>query len=59
MTYDQALQIAQRAFAEALRRHGWDRAKAYEDVRRREGQDPELEEAMNVVGRFTEFSTRH
>lgn len=59
MTYEQALAITKRAFEEELRRHNWDRAKAYEDVRRREGQDPELEEAMNVVGRFTEFSTRH
>jgi len=59
MTYDQALAITKRAFDEALRKHGWDRAKAYEEVRLRERQDSELERALNAVGRITEFSTRH
>lgn len=59
MTYDEALKIAQRAIEEAMRLHGQDFARVYEEMRLRERQDPELERAMNVVGRFTEFSTRH
>lgn len=59
MTYDEALKIAQRALDETMRLHGQDRAKVYEEMRLREQQDPELERAMNVIGRFTQFSTRH
>ncbi|AZR83416.1 Uncharacterised protein [Bordetella pertussis] len=59
MTYDEALKIAQRAIEEAMRLHGQDFAKVYEEMRLRERQDPELERAMNIVGRFTQFSTRH
>ncbi|MFY3127608.1 hypothetical protein ACOTGA_23440 [Achromobacter xylosoxidans] len=59
MTYDEALEIARRALDEAMRLHGQDRAKVYEEMRLREQQDPELERAMNVIGRFTQFSTRH
>ncbi|MFY2819706.1 hypothetical protein ACOTI2_08285 [Achromobacter xylosoxidans] len=59
MTYDEALEIARRALDEEMRQHGQDRAKVYEEMRLREQQDPELERAMNVIGRFTQFSTRH
>ncbi|MGE8691368.1 MAG: hypothetical protein ACN6PJ_29770 [Achromobacter sp.] len=59
MTYDQALKIARRARDEALRLHGQDWAKVYEEMRLREQRDPELARAMNIVGRFEQFSTRH
>lgn len=59
MTYDEALKIAQRAIEEAMRLHGQDFARVYEETRLRERQDPELARAMNVIGRVTEFSIRH
>ncbi|AUT46985.1 hypothetical protein [Achromobacter sp. AONIH1] len=59
MTYDEALKIAQLACDEAMRLHGQDVAKVYEEMRLRERQDPQLERAMSVIGHVTEFSTRH
>ena len=59
MTYDQALALTKRAFEEALRQHGWDRAKAYEEMMLREDLNPQLREAFLVIGRHTAFSTRH
>ncbi|MNV03555.1 hypothetical protein D3C71_938250 [compost metagenome] len=59
MTYEQALAIAKRAFEEELRRHNWDRAKAYEEMMLREDLNPQLREAFLVIGRHTAFSTRH
>ena len=59
MTYEQALAIAKLAFEEALRLHGWDRAKAYEEMMLREDLNPQLREAFLVIGRHTAFSTRH
>lgn len=59
MTYDEALAITKRAFEEALRQHGWDRAKAYEEMMLREDLNPQLREAFLVIGRHTAFSTRH
>ncbi|MBD9476476.1 hypothetical protein IB268_26435 [Achromobacter sp. ACM01] len=59
MTYDEALKIARRARDEAMRLHGQDWAKVYEEMRLREQRDPQLERAMNIVGRFEQFSTRH
>jgi hypothetical protein len=59
MTYDEALAITKRAFVEALRQHGWDRAKAYEEMMLREDLNPQLREAFLVIGRHTAFSTRH
>ena len=59
MTYEQALKIAKRAFEEELRRHGWDRAKAYKEMMLREDRNPELREAFLVIGRHTTFATRH
>jgi len=59
MTYAEAFQIAERALKEAMRLHGRDQAKIYEELRLRERHDRELEQAMNIVGRHTQFSTRH
>ena len=59
MTYETALQIVRRARDEALRLHGQDWAKVYEEMRLREQREPQLERAMNIVGRFYQFSTRH
>lgn len=59
MTYDEALALTKRAFDEALRQHGWDRAKAYEEMMLREDLNPQLREAFLVIGRHTAFSTRH
>jgi len=59
MSYDEALAITKRAFEEALRQHGWDRAKAYEEMMLREDLNPQLREAFLVIGRHTAFSTRH
>lgn len=59
MTYDEALALTKRAFEEALRQHGWDRAKAYEEMMLREDLNPQLREAFLVMGRHTAFSTRH
>ena len=59
MTYEQALVIAKRAFEEELRRHNWDRVKAYEEMMLREDLNPQLREAFLVIGRHTAFSTRH
>ncbi|MGV2894190.1 hypothetical protein D3C87_518940 [compost metagenome] len=59
MTYEQALAIAKRAFEEELRRHNWDRVKAYEEMMLREDLNPQLREAFLVIGRHTAFSTRH
>lgn len=59
MTYEQALAIAKRAFEEELRRHNWDRVKAYEEMMLREDRDPQLREAVTVVGWLTNFATRH
>lgn len=59
MTYEQALAIAKRAFEEELRRHNWDRAKAYREMMLREDLNPQLREAFLVIGRHTAFSTRH
>ncbi|MGQ4204165.1 hypothetical protein ACUALW_24760 [Bordetella bronchiseptica] len=59
MTYDEALVLTKRAFEEALRLHGWDCAKAYEEMMLREDLNPQLREAFLVIGRHTAFSTRH
>ncbi|AMG44701.1 hypothetical protein AL520_09150 [Achromobacter xylosoxidans] len=59
MTYEQALAITKRAFEEELRRHNWDRVKAYEEMMLREDLNPQLREAFLVIGRHTAFSTRH
>ncbi|MGZ0105187.1 hypothetical protein HGQ98_00605 [Achromobacter ruhlandii] len=59
MSYEEALAITKRAFEEALRQHGWDRAKAYEEMMLREDLNPQLREAFLVIGRHTAFSTRH
>ncbi|RSE90766.1 hypothetical protein [Achromobacter aegrifaciens] len=59
MSYDEALALTKRAFEEALRQHGWDRAKAYEEMMLREDLNPQLREAFLVIGRHTAFSTRH
>ncbi|KNE28194.1 hypothetical protein [Achromobacter spanius] len=59
MTYEQALAIAKRAFEEELRRHNWDRAKAYEEMMLREDRDPQLREAFRVAGLHYVFATRH
>ncbi|MFY3531317.1 hypothetical protein [Achromobacter denitrificans] len=59
MSYDEALAITKRAFEEALRQHGWDRVKAYEEMMLREDLNPQLREAFLVIGRHTAFSTRH
>ncbi|MFM9934168.1 hypothetical protein [Achromobacter xylosoxidans] len=59
MTYVEALKIVRLARDAAMRLHGRDWAKVYEEMRLREQRDPVLERAMNVVGRFEQFSTRH
>ncbi|RIJ00268.1 hypothetical protein DXK93_27285 [Achromobacter sp. K91] len=59
MTYEQALAITKRAFEEALRLHGWDRAKAYEEMMLREDLNPQLREAFIVVGLHDTYATRH
>ncbi|WP_343499673.1 hypothetical protein [Achromobacter denitrificans] len=59
MTYEQALAIAKRAFEEELRRHNWDRVKAYEEMMLREDLNPQLREAFIVVGLHDTLATRH
>ncbi|QQB37968.1 hypothetical protein I6I07_15905 [Achromobacter deleyi] len=59
MSYDEALAITKRAFEEALRKHGWDRAKAYEEMMLREDLNPQLREAFIVVGLHDALATRH
>lgn len=59
MSYDEALAITKRAFEEALRQHGWDRVKAYEEMMLREDLNPQLREAFIVVGLHDALATRH
>ena len=59
MSYVEALAITKRAFEEALRKHGWDRAKAYEEMMLREDLNPQLREAFIVVGLHDALATRH
>ncbi|KCV26206.1 hypothetical protein [Bordetella bronchiseptica] len=59
MTYDEALEIARRAMDEAIRLHGIDRAKIYEELRAREGRDPDLAEALRLIGLVVVTATRH
>ncbi|MDQ2150079.1 hypothetical protein RBI22_15275 [Alcaligenaceae bacterium C4P045] len=50
MTYDEALEIGRLAAQEAIRLHGQDKVKVYEELRSRAEQDPELMEALGLTG---------